>query len=197
MKKIGLLLIPALMLAAPALAQTEAGMSMMTVGVGAGYALPMGDFADWYDGGLIVGLNGCYMFTDMYGVEVGVDWAKFPVNSDFEDLMDMGDLDISVQYIPVTVDAMAKFSAGNFSPYVKGGVGYYFGSLTGDDVPDNTDSQNDFGINVGGGVKIPFGETTMFDIGLTYHYIMTEESDVEGSFNTSVVAIKAGIGMKF
>ena len=197
MKKIGLLLIPALMLAAPAFAQMEAGMSMMTVGVGAGYAMPMGDFADWYDGGLIIGLNGCYMFTDMYGIEVGVDWAKFPVNSDFVDLIGMGDLDISAQYIPVTVDFMAKFPAGSVSPYVKGGAGYYFGSLTGDDVADDAESENDFGFNAGGGVKIPFGETMLFDLGLTYHYIMTEDSDVEGSFNTSFLALKAGIGMKF
>jgi opacity protein-like surface antigen len=197
MKKLCLLLIPALMVAAPAFGQMEAGMSMMSVGAGAGYALPLGDFSDWYDGSLIVGLNGCYMFTDMYGVEVGVDWAKFPVNSDFEDLIGLGDLDINAQYIPVTLDFLAAFPAGSMSPYVKGGVGYYFGKPVGDDVADDADSENDFGINAGGGVKIPFGATTMFDIGLTYHYILTEDSDVEGSFNTSFLGLKAGIGMKF
>jgi len=194
MKKIGLLLIPALMLAAPAFAQMEAGMSMITVGAGAGYALPMGDFADDFDGGLTIGLNACYMVTDMYGIEAGVDWAKFPATEDFLGGLD---LDVNWQYIPVTLDFMAKFPAGNFSPYAKAGVGYYFGSATGDDVPDNVEGEDDFGFNVGGGVKIPFGEITMFDIGLTYHYILSEESDVENSSNTTFLAIKAGIGMKF
>jgi opacity protein-like surface antigen len=193
MKKIGLMLIPALMLAAPAFAQT-AGMSMITVGVGAGYALPMGDFKDDFDGGLIVGLNGCYMITDMYGIEAGVDWAKFPATEEFA-----GDLDINWQYIPVTLDFMAKFPAGNFSPYVKGGVGYYFGSFTGDDVPDNTDSYNDFGINAGAGVKIPFGETMIFDVGLGYHYVFSkvEETEEGPTYNINYLAIKAGVGMKF
>ena len=197
MKKICLLLLPALVLAAPAFAQMEAGMSMMTVGAGVGYALPMGDFADWYDGGLMFGLNGCYMFTDMYGLEVGVDYAAFPVNSDFEDLFGGDDLDVSLRIIPITVDFLAAFPAGNMKPYVKGGVGYYMWKPTGDDVSDEAEGENDFGINAGGGVKIPFGETMMFDVGVTYHYIMTEDTDVEGSTNTTYVGLKAGIGMKF
>jgi outer membrane protein W len=197
MKKVCLLLLPALVLAAPAFAQMEAGMSMMTVGAGVGYALPMGDFADWYDGGLQFGLNGCYMFTDMYGVEVGVDYASFPVNSDFEDLMGGEDLDINLRIIPITVDFMAAFPAGNMKPYVKGGVGYYMWEPTGDDVADTVEGENDFGINAGGGVKIPFGETMMFDVGVTYHYIMTEDDEVEGSTNTTYIGLKAGVGMKF
>ncbi|MBN1503652.1 MAG: porin family protein [Candidatus Eisenbacteria bacterium] len=192
MKKICLLLVPALVLAAPAFAQMEAGMSMMTVGVSAGYGLPMGDFADCYDGGFMVGLNGCYMFTDMYGMELGVDWVSFAACEDMA-----GDLDIKWQYIPITLDFLAKFPAGNFSPYVKGGVGYYLGSATGDDVPDDTENENDFGINVGGGIQVPFAETMMFDVGLGYNYVMTEEEDIEGSYNISYLAIKAGIGMKF
>jgi len=192
MKKACLLLIPALIFAAPAFAQMEAGMSMMTIGVNVGYGLPMGDFADGYDGGLSVGLNGCYMFTDMYGLELGVDWITFAANEDM-----VGDLDVKWQYIPVTADFLAKFPAGNFSPYIKGGVGYYFGSATGDDVPDDTEGENDFGINVGGGIQVPFAETMMFDVGAGYHYVMTEEDDVEGSYNLTYVAIKAGIGMKF
>ncbi len=194
MKKICLLLLPALLLAAPAFAQMEAGMSMMTVGVGAGYALPISDFGDDFDGGLIVGLNGCYMFTDMYGLEVGVDWAKFPAKEDY-----VGNLDVNWQYIPVTVDFVAMFPAGNFTPYVKGGVGYYFGKFVGDDVADDSDSYNDFGLNAGGGVKIPFGETLMFDVGLGYNYVMSEVDATEAGppYNINFLAIKAGIGMKF
>jgi len=142
-------------------------------------------------------LNGCYMFTDMYGLEVGVDYAAFPVNSDFEDLFGGDDLDVSLRIIPITVDFLAAFPAGNMKPYVKGGVGYYMWKPTGDDVSDEAEGENDFGINAGGGVKIPFGETMMFDVGVTYHYIMTEDTDVEGSTNTTYVGLKAGIGMKF
>jgi opacity protein-like surface antigen len=208
MKKICLLLLPALVLAAPAFAQMEAGMSMMTVGVGAGYALPLGDFANSaVAGGLTLGLNGCYMLTEMYGVEVGVDYAKFPANDDFKDAMKALGVgtDFNMQVIPVTVDFMAAFPVGNMKPYVKGGVGYYFWKWVGDDVADmvakdsTTASGNDFGMSAGGGVKIPFGETMMFDVGLTYHYVMTEADKMEDGppYNVQFLAFKAGIEMKF
>ncbi len=201
MKKLCLLLPVLLVFAAPAFAQMEAGMGMMAASVGVGYAMPIGDFADAYDGGLSVGLNGCYMFTDMYGLELGVEWTKFDANDDLisalEDLTGE-DVEASWQMIPVTLDFVATFPAGQMNPYLKGGVGMYFETakveIAGE---EDSESENDFGFNVGAGIKVPFGEMTMFDIGGTFHYVMTEDDEVEGSYNAQYFTIKAGIGMKF
>jgi len=201
MKKLCLLLPAVLLFVTPAFAQMEAGMSMMTVGASVGYGMPIGDFSDSYDGGFAVGLNGCYMFTDMYGLELAVDWTKFSANDEIVSAMELltgEDVEIGWTMIPVTLDFMAAFPAGNMKPYLKGGVGMYFESMKIEIGSESaSESENKFGINFGAGIKIPFGETTMFDIGGTFHHVMTEDEDVPGSWNAQYFTIKAGIGMTF
>lgn len=196
MKKVLALLAVPLALAlcvTPGSAQMEMGSPTWVFVAHAGYALPMGDFGDFYDGAIVAGVSGGYMFTEQYGLLVGVDWNKFSANDDYvEDLELLGYDDATVQMIPVMVDFVATFPAGDFTPYVKGGVGMYFESWECECGGDTeTDSQNDFGFNGGVGVKIPVAETTVLIVGASFHHILTEDE------STQYVSVGAGVGFLF
>ena len=202
--------------ATAALAQMETASPMWVFGANVGYGLPMGDFKDgytWkmaddreftlgYDGALSAGVSGCYMFTDKYGVELAVDWNKFPVNDVSKDtltsrMMDV-ETDANFQFIPVTVDFLANFPvAAPIVPYVKGGLGIYFWKHETD--PETTiaidklknQSGNDFGFNLGVGIKYPVAETTILDVGARFHNIMTEDTSIQ------YFTFTAGVGFMF
>jgi outer membrane protein W len=180
---------------APGLAQMEMDGPMWAFGAHAGYALPMGDFGDGYDGAIMAGVTGCYMFTEMYGLELGADWNKFAVNDDVKEeweALDPDFEDLTLQIIPVTLDFVATFPAGDFMPYVKGGLGMYFWTSKYESGGDSEDtSENDFGINGAVGVKIPVAETTMFNVGAAFHHIMTEDE------STQYFTIGAGVSFLF
>jgi hypothetical protein len=198
MKKLLALLVVPLALAlcvTPGLAQMEMGGPTWVFVAHAGYALPMGDFGDFYDGAVVAGVAGGYMFTEQYGLVVGVDWNKFSANDDLMtalELLDPDAEDQTVQFIPVTTDFVATFPAGDFTPYVKGGLGMYFSSVeyTSDGHSD-TSSDSDFGFNGGVGVKIPVAETTVFIVGASFHHILTEDEA------TQYFGVGAGVGFLF
>ncbi len=178
--------------ATPGAAQMEMGGPTWVFIAHAGYALPMGDFGDYYDGAIAAGVAGAYMFTEQYGLVVGAGWNKFSANDDYKDDLElMGYSDATVQIIPVTVNFAALFPAGDFIPYVKGGIGMYFESWDVENGDTDTDSQSDFGFNGGVGVKIPVAETTVLIIGADYHHILTEDEA------TQYFGIGAGVGFLF
>ncbi|UCF79542.1 MAG: porin family protein [Candidatus Eiseniibacteriota bacterium] len=198
MKKfLALLTVPlALVLcAAPGFAQMEMGGPMWAFGANVGYALPMGDFGDAYDGAISAGVTGCYMFNEQYGLELGVDWNKFSANDDLMDALqalDPGVEDMTMQIIPVMLDFVGTFPAGDLMLYAKGGIGMYFMTLECTcDGDSDTESESEFGMNGGVGLKVPIAETTMFTVGVAFHHILTEDE------STQYFGINAGVGFLF
>ena len=183
--------------ATAAFAQMETAGPMWAFGAHGGYGLPTGDFKDVYDGGLTVGASGCYMFTGNYGLELAVEWSKFPVTDAYLDLLKalpgVTDADANFQFLPVTFDFVANFPMGGpVAPYLKGGLGMYFETaeveINGE---KDTATENDFGFNLGGGVKFPLSETTVIDVGGCFHNVMTEDE------STQYFTISAGVGFMF
>jgi len=186
MKKFAVLsLIFMLFSAGAALAQMEPASSMWVVNGHVGYGLPLGNFSDGFDGAFVAGAGVCYMFTNMYGLELGADWDKFPTKASS---------DVTWQFIPVTVDLVVNLpmSSSPIKPYIKGGVGMYFETaevkVLGVKVSDST---NDFGVNIGAGIKFPVAETTSIDIGARFHNVMTE------SESSQYMTFTAGVGFMF
>ncbi|KPJ61032.1 MAG: hypothetical protein AMJ46_03380 [Latescibacteria bacterium DG_63] len=175
----------------PGLAQMEMGGPMWAFWARAGYALPMGDFSDAYDGAIVAGVGGCYMFTEQYGLELSAEWNKFSANDDLMDALQMLDPDIedaTAQISPVMVDFVGSFPAGNMTPYIKGGIGMYFESW---EVDSESESQSDFGFNIGAGIKFPVAETTAIEVGAQMHHILTEDEA------TQYVTATVGVGFMF
>jgi opacity protein-like surface antigen len=144
----------------------------------------MGDFGDGFDGAVAADASVCYLFTDKYGLEVGAEWVKFPTKASS---------DVTFQFMPVMADFVANFPMNApVVPYLKGGLGVYFETaeveIGGVKVSDST---NDFGFNLGGGVKFPLSETTVIDIGARFHNVMTEDK------STQYFTVGAGIGFMF
>jgi opacity protein-like surface antigen len=197
MKKFFVLpLILLLFVATTALAQMEPAGSMWTIGANVGYGLPMGDFKDGYDGALTVGGDACYMFTGKYGLELAAQWSKFPANADLVDALELlagESVDANFQFMPVMVDFVAMFPMNApVTPYLKGGVGMYFETAE-VEIGGEKDSvsENDFGVNIGAGMKYAIAETTAIDIGARFHNVMTENQ------STQYFTISAGVGFTF
>ncbi|MFH0777745.1 MAG: porin family protein [Candidatus Eisenbacteria bacterium] len=167
-----------------ALVQGEMGGAKWGFGFDAGYAMPMGDFGDGFDGAITVGANACYMFTEQYALELAVGWNKHTCTDDE---------DWTFQLMPVSLNFMAGFpTGGKLIPYVKGGVGMYSEKieykLSGVSI---SDTESDFGFNAGGGVKFPVAETTLLDVGVRLHHILTEDEA------TQYVTATIGVGFMF
>jgi len=179
-----------------AIAQTGATSPMWAFGANVGYALPMGDFKDAYNGGLTLGASGCYMFTDKYGLEITAEWSKFPANDDLVSALETisgGSADANFQFLPVTVDFLEYFPMNApIVPYLKGGLGIYFETAEVEIGGEkDTRSENDFGFNLGGGAKIPVTKTMAIDAGLRFHNVMTEDK------STQYFTFCAGVGFMF
>jgi opacity protein-like surface antigen len=184
MKKFVALPLLMLLFGTAAFAQMQTTGPMWVLGLNVGYGLPLGDFKDGFDGAVVAGASGCYMFTDKYGLELGGEWVKFPTKASS---------DVTWQFIPVMVDFVANFPMNApVVPYLKGGLGIYFetaevkvGSLK------VSESTNDFGFNLGGGVKFPIAETTAIDVGARFHNVMTEGK------STQYFTVGAGVDFAF
>lgn len=181
---------------AVAFAQTETTGSSWVFGANAGYALPTGDFHDAYNGGLSIGVSGCYMFTNKYGLEIAAEWSKFSANDDLVSALESltgEQVDANFQFLPIMVGFVTNFPINaSVVPYVKGGLGVYFetAELEVANAKD-TRTENDFGFNLGGGVKIPVAKMTTIDVGLRFHNVMTEDQ------STQYFTFSAGVGFMF
>jgi len=204
MKKLFLLPLVILLFGSVALAQMETPSPMILVSGNVGYALPMGEFKDTYDGGIAAGASGCYMFNKMYGVELGAQWSKFEANDKTVDKikadLSVDDAKINFQFVPVTLDFVLDIPVqAPVIPYVKAGVGLYFwtneAEITG--LAKETDSKNDFGFNGGLGVNIPVSETTLINIGAQYHYVKVDAGTGVETAKAQYATFSAGVGFMF
>jgi len=140
-----------------------------------GVAMPFGDFGDAYDPGFTVGGGFLMGFHEKMAFEANVNYTPFG-----GDLVDFAIIDFSggIRYF---------FMTEGIAPYVGGGIGFYNQNV---DI-DNVDSENDIGINYGGGLMYGFSETIALDFGLKLNTIFTEDEA------TNYFSITAGFAYMF
>jgi opacity protein-like surface antigen len=153
--------------------------------LGGGLTLPLGDFGDFASTGWH-GLAGVSFMPANVPVGIQVDgmYQRLGVDDD----LTLGD-DVSNQIIQGTANAVYRFQVSEdtkIRPYIIGGVGLYNFKLTGDDVPDNFESETDFGINAGAGFDFEAGAVALFVEG-RFHNVFTEGD------NTNFIPVTVGV----
>lgn len=141
----------------------------VSVGIAAGAAIPVGDFADAYN----TGFNGT--------VGLGLSSVGTPLGVRFEGMYNKfyGRDDIGVnqpdsRVIAGTANLVYALPGQGIRPYLIGGAGYYGAKL---DLP-NAQSVNKFGLNGGIGAMFPLsGFNTYAEA--RFHHVFTEGSSTQ------------------
>jgi hypothetical protein len=175
------LVLGVLVLAAPLAAQTR-----LHVGLGGGSTLPLGSTSDALTNGPH-GILSLLILPAGAPVGIQVDGMYHRISGD-EDVL--GTDDIDTQIINGTANVVFKFPVSEesrFGPYLIGGVGYYNIKAVGDAVPDNVESESDWGLNAGAGFDIALGSRIGLFVEGRFHNIFTEVED------TKILPISAGV----
>jgi hypothetical protein len=170
--------------AAPAAAQARFSL-------GGGVTLPLGDFGDAAGTGFH-GLAAVSFVPTGSPVGIQVDGMYQRLGVDDDPVF--GEVDADFQVIQGTANAVYTFTTAEestFHPYLIGGVGLYNMKLTGDDVPDDLDSETDFGINAGAGFDFQAGAVGLFVEG-RFHNVFTEDEST--NFIPITVGVRLGGG---
>jgi hypothetical protein len=178
--KFGLLL--AVLAAVP---MTEAAAQVRGL-VGAGLAVPIGDFADAADGdaeaGGVTALAGVEWLPagSAFGLRLDGAYQQFSTGLGTAALADR---DIRYRFLNANLDGVLEFPIGpdaSVRPYVMAGVGVYEYKLVGNDVPSGLEGVTDFGLNGGIGMTYQledfgiFGEARIHNVfaeGMDLQYI--------------------------
>jgi opacity protein-like surface antigen len=134
-------------------------------GVAAGAALPMSDLSDITNSGWnITGIVGFHPAMIPLGVRVDVAYNSFA-------LKDNTGINGNFNFTTVTGNLVWSVPATGVSPYLIGGAGLYHVAA---DIPGFfNDSNNKFGWNIGGGIKLPLSG---FDTFLEARYNQIQNS---------------------
>lgn len=152
------------------------------IGIAAGAALPMSDLKDVTDMGFnVTGTIGFHPQMIPLGIRVDVAYNSFAIKDAFN-------VDGKVNFTSVTGNLVWSIPSEAVSPYFIGGAGLYHVAV---DIPNVLgDSDNRFGFNIGGGIKMPLSG---FDTFLEARY-----NQVSGSGNgPSLKFIPITFGLMF
>ena len=152
------------------------------IGIAAGAALPMSDLKDVTDMGWnVTGTIGFHPQMIPLGIRLDVAYNSLDLNDD-------SGVDGKVNFTSVTGNLVWSIPSTAVSPYFIGGAGLYHVAV---DVPNVFgDSDNRFGFNIGGGIKLPLSG---FDTFLEARY-----NQVSGSNGTpSLKFIPITFGLMF
>lgn len=161
-------------------AGAQAGSRPFSLGISGGASVPLGDFGDAVDMGFnVTGHLAVQPSVSPVGLRFDVGYNRWAVDG----------LDANIRMLSGTANAMFMLPASSGSsirPYVSGGLGLYNGGVSGDDVPDDTDSETDFGVNAGIGIDFGLSGLATF-VEARYHTVFTEGE------RTSYIPIVFGI----
>lgn len=160
--------------------------------IGGGPTLGLGDFGDAFPNGPH-GLAAFGFQPVGFPVGLRVEGMYHRLTGD-DELLDFTDLDTRI--LSGTVNAVVNFTTSPVSPirpYLIAGGGLYNTRSVGDDAPDGAGSETDFGINGGAGLDYRIGQNVGLFLEGRYHLIFTEEDEIVGSSNTSIVPISLGV----
>ncbi len=191
-----LMLSAALLLAAPAVAQT----SPFSLEVRGRAAIPTGDFGEEEDGiGVKTGwggtVEGHYQATPLLGVYAGYSYTRFPTDlGELEELLE----DASVDITDAGFDAGARITLPllNGGAFVRGGLVYhraavdlseelqeFFEAVEPAFNEDDLESDWSLGYQLGAGVLVPLGQRLSASVGAAY---TRYEPEFEDSSTTEV-----------
>lgn len=155
---------------------TGAPTRPVSVGISGGLSLPTGDFGDAVKSGFNVG--GLLEFTrpaSPLAFRIEADYQRFDSKLD---LPGAGNLRV----ISGVANILYKFAGETARPYLLGGVGLF---NTGSSV-EGSESETDFGANVGVGLEIPLSGITAFG-DVRYQSIFASPD------NVNIIPIRVGI----
>ncbi|MDF1504361.1 outer membrane beta-barrel protein [Roseisolibacter sp. H3M3-2] len=138
--------------AAAAHAQATTTTRPVSFGLSGGLTLPTGDIGDAVESGYNVG--GLLEFArpaSPIAFRVEVDYQRFGSKLD---LPGAGDLRV----ISGAANVLYKFAGQTARPYLLGGVGLFNSASTAED----SESETDFGLNLGAGLEVPLSGITVF-----------------------------------
>lgn len=156
-------LVAGIAMTAPAASASAQGSNPFEIGGAFGASVPVGDIAD----GLDMGFNATFIlgykpsFSPL-GFRAEAGYNQFGITGFSE----------SVNIAAFTGNALFEVPTGGFTPYLIGGAGLY---RLGNSVDSN--SSNEFGFNVGGGISMPLSGFKVF-VEARYNRV----SDDTGSF---------------
>ncbi|HSJ30661.1 MAG TPA: outer membrane beta-barrel protein [Longimicrobiales bacterium] len=121
-------------------AETQAQVGFSIAG---GPSFATGDFGDGLDMGYHAKVAAAFSLPMLpIGLEADAMWTRFNV-SDIDDA--------HVQVLNGGINAVINLPTPGITPYIIGGVGYYNTKI---EVADQDADSNDFGVNVGAGVRM-------------------------------------------
>ncbi len=139
--------------------------ALLQIGAKAGYANPMGDFGDSFDGAMAYGLRAEIQPLPRLGIEAAyVRHTHEPSGG--------GDAELEIS--DLTIDARFYLIPGPVRPFLAGGVGFYAWKMTsglGDD------SGSEMGWNAGAGVAFDLSKNLSLGAEAMYHSFKPEDSD--------------------
>ena len=145
----------------------------VSFGIVAGASMPTGDAGDFLSTGFNLGATlGFTPALVPFGVRVDGVWHQFEYDEE------AGDGDLSV--IALTANAMFQVPVGampGISPYLIGGLGLY--SADGEEFVDR---QNEFGWNVGGGLRFALAGFSTF-VEARYNSFSLGDDDFDADIN--------------
>ena len=145
--------------------------SKMALGLNAGIALPMGDFADGYD----MGFGGNALFV--YHVSPNADVT---LSAGYLTWSGKDSSDFTFSSIPVMVGGKYLFGQGKFHPYINAELGVHFVTF---DMPEyeifgetygGSTSETYFGWGAGAGFLYQVGNNMDLDVNARYNSIAAE-----------------------
>lgn len=155
---------------------TGAPTRPVSVGISGGLSIPTGDFGDAVKSGFNAG--GLLEFArpaSPVAFRLEVDYQRFDAKSD---LAGAGNLRV----ISGVANVLYKFAGETARPYLLGGVGLF---NTGSSV-EGSESETDFGANVGVGLELPLSGITAFG-DIRYQAIFASPD------NVNIIPIRVGI----
>jgi opacity protein-like surface antigen len=146
-----------------------------------GISFPSGDFSNVVNSGLGLGASLGYGLGRNTILSGGVAYHRFG-----EDLQDG-----HVSIVPMTANIDYGFaSSRRVRPWISGGLGLYHLRETVPVSPtvEATDSESDFGFNLGFGIAMPTSGRSAWGVGLRYHHISGDRF-----LDANFLALQAGL----
>jgi opacity protein-like surface antigen len=157
-------------------ARAQSSSNPFQIGGAAGIAFPTGDLGNAANTGYNVTLAVGY---NPPAAPVGLRFEA--AYNEFGNQIGSGNLNIAA----FTANAVFALPASGFTPYLIGGAGLY---RTGANTFGNSASENDFGFNVGGGVKLPLSNSFETFVEARFNRV-----SISGGGNLSFIPVTVGI----
>ena len=168
----------------------------ISIGPTGGITFPLGDFGDVSKSGFHIGATGDYALSGGFSVGGDVVWHRSTGKDSYEKLLSAANgypTDVTFDIVPITIHGKYNFpGATGYRPFVRAGLGIYHisGKIDAGPAGTHSSSDNNFGLNVGGGTSLRSAGAVNLDVEGAIHIISTSGS----STNLLTVSLTALFG---